>query len=178
VRAFIDAKVRDPQFAMCPDADAELERLLQKERELTPVKPIVEPGVPQEASAYAYHAPLRTSPEAQADDQVLRTAALTAGLTTGDFRAISEASDAETVNLAGKTEAEKESIIDAFYMDLHRVFGEHYDEYMDAGLRLIKELEFKHTGTLATIQRLGLQYSKTLAVMLCQKGMLRYQGRG
>ena len=177
VRADIDRLVRDPVFAARPDADAELEKLLQKERDLTPAAPIVEPGVPQDAAAYAYHAPLRDSPEAQADDQVLRTAAHSAGLTTGDFHAISEASATEAINLAGKSEAEKEQIVDGFYSDLHRVFGEHYDAYMDAGVKLIKELEAKHPGTLATIERLGLQYSKTLAVMLCQKGMLRYQGR-
>jgi hypothetical protein len=177
VRAEINRSLADPAFIARPDAHQKLDEMLEREKALTPVAPIVEPGLPQDAAAYLYHAPLRDSPEAQADDQVLRIAALSAGLTTGDFRAVSEASATEAVDLTGKSEAEKEAIVDAFYTNMHRMLGPNYDQYMDAGVRLIKEIEVAQPGTLKTIERLGLQYSPTLALMLCQKGMLRYRGR-
>jgi hypothetical protein len=174
VRADIDRLVRDPVFAARPDADAELDKLLQKERDLTPVPPIVDPTSAKSESEYRYHAPIADTAEAVQLDGQLRAAALHVGLSAGEFASISEQAMQDIRANEGKTEQE---IVQKLDQDLRGIFGANYEPYSLMGERLVQEIEAARPGTVKMLRDLGLTYNKQLITALMQRAALKYQGR-
>jgi hypothetical protein len=174
VRTEINRSLADPAFVARPDAHQKLDEMLEREKALTPVVPIVDPTSAKSESEYRYHAPIVDTTEAVQLDGQLRAAALHVGLSAGEFASISEQAMQDVTANEGKTEQE---IVEKLDQDLRGIFGPNYPAYSAWGERLVKEIEQERPGTLAMLDSLGLKYNRQLIVSLMQRAALKYQGR-